>query len=506
MPMSQKSDLPFGSEFSPSQIDLSEVLKIAEVHSGNLQALQDAIQARYFSAHGGGSASNQRTLAMNCRLGMKAYGIIDETATITDFGRRLYHIREDGPALYTLLARHILLDLKGMALMQCVQDMTAAGAELCPPPLLFHETGLGKIYQGDSLRLLAELAPASVDLIMTSPPFGLVRKKEYGNVEAAHYLDWFKPFAAQSQRVLKDTGSLVIDIGGAWNAGMPTRSLYHFKLLIMLCEEFGFHLAQDFYWWNPSRLPTPAEWVTVRRIRVKDAIDTVWWLSKTPWPKASNRRVLQPYSKSMRELLAKGYRAKKRPSGHDISDKFSVDNGAAIPPNLIAIPNTESNSYYLRYCQERGIPPHPARYPAALPEYFIRMLTDAGDLVLDPFAGSCVTGEVCERLQRRWLCVELVEEYLLGARGRFERTGIPEPEAKAAGDEEDNYYRMPHPGILWNGATDGPLAADGGKVRSFSAEPANHRGQAVPSQPFPGRPAPLLDLIQAEAAETEPAP
>lgn len=214
---------------------------------------------------------------------------------------------------------------------------------------------------------------------MTSPPFGLVRKKDYGNEDADRYLEWFAPFAEQFNRLLKDTGSLVIDIGGAWKKGQPTRSLYHFKLLIMLCEEFGFHLAQEFYWWNPSKLPTPAEWVNIRRIRVKDAVNSVYWLSKTPWPKASNRRVLQPYSDAMRSLLKNGYRAKRRPSGHDISTKFTTDNGAAIPPNLIAVAHTESNSYYQRYCKEHGIRVHPARFPAELPEYFIRMLTEEGD-------------------------------------------------------------------------------------------------------------------------------
>jgi site-specific DNA-methyltransferase (cytosine-N4-specific) len=204
----------------------------------------------------------------------------------------------------------------------------------------------------------------------------------------------------------------------------------------------------------------------------------------------------------MQELLKKGYRAKKRPSGHDISDKFAVDNGAAIPPNLIAIPNTESNSHYLRYCQERAITPHPARYPAALPEYFIRMLTDKGDLVFDPFAGSCVTGEVGERLQRRWLCVELVEEYLLGARGRFEQTGIPEPEIKTASDGDDNYYRMPHPGILWNGATETPLAADGGKARHFSGDPARSGSRTTPAHAPPSRSsAPLLDLLREQTSD-----
>ena len=165
----------------------------------------------------------------------------------------------------------------------------------------------------------------------------------------------------------------------------------------MLCRDFGFHLAQEFYWWNPSKLPTPAEWVTVRRIRVKDAINCVWWLSRTPYPKVSNQRVLQPYSDSMKQLLKKGYKPKLRPSGHDISDKFQKDNGGAIPPNLLALANTESNSVYQRYCREHGIKEHPARFPSGLPGFFTRMLTDRGDTVFDPFAGSCVTGEVCER-------------------------------------------------------------------------------------------------------------
>ena len=335
-----------------------------------------------------------------------------------------------------------------------------------PKPRTYYRAKHGRMMLGDSLDVMKKLKPGTVDLIMTSPPFGLVRKKEYGNVAADEYIDWFRPFAEAFKRVLTDQGSLVIDIGGVWNQGLPTRHLYHFKLLIMLCEKYGFHLAQDFYWWNPSKLPTPAEWVTVRRIRVKDAINTVWWLSKTPWPKASNRRVLQPYSPSMYKLLEKGYKAKKRPSGHDISEKFSINNGAAIPPNLIAIPNTESNSFYLRYCEKEGLTPHPARYPAELPEYFIRMLTDPGDLVIDPFAGSCVTGEVAERLERKWICVELVEDYLKGAIGRFVR----EPVQREMVDPtiKRNYYRILRPGILWNGVHGDPLQADGGAKRPLA--------------------------------------
>ncbi len=230
-----------------------------------------------------------------------------------------------------------------------------------------HATDLGTIYQGNSLAYLHNYAEKeSVNLIMTSPPFGLIRKKAYGNEDADAYCDWFRPFAEGFKRVLKKDGSLVIDVGGAWKPGTPTRSLYHYKLLVMLCEEYGFHLAQEHYWWNPSKLPSPAEWVNIRRVRVKDAINCVWWLSKTPFPKASNRRVLAPYSGSMRSLLKNGYKAKMRPSGHDISTKFSIDNGGAVPPNLLAIANTESNGAYQDYCRDNEIGIHPARFPSLL--------------------------------------------------------------------------------------------------------------------------------------------
>ncbi|WP_442943840.1 DNA methyltransferase [Nostoc sp.] len=184
-------------------------------------------------------------------------------------------------------------------------------------------------------------------------------------------------------------------------------------------KEVGFFLAQEFYHYNPSRLPTPAEWVTIRRIRVKDSVNTVWWLSKTPNPKADNRKVLKPYSQSMKQLLKNGYKAKIRPSGHDISDKFQKDNQGAIPPNLLEIANTESNSAYLRRCKTAEIRPHPARFPQGFAEFFIKFLTDEDDIVLDPFAGSNTTGFVSETLQRRWISFEINENYVMGSRYRF---------------------------------------------------------------------------------------
>lgn len=336
----------------------------------------------------------------------------------------------------------------------------------------FHKTRLGEMMLGDSRALLFNTKPDSIDLIMTSPPFGLVRKKSYGNEDAEEYCNWFRPFAEGFKRVLKDDGSLVIDIGGAWVPGQPTRSLYHFKLLVMLVEEYGFHLCQEHYWWNPAKLPTPAEWVNVRRVRVKDAVNTVWWLSKTPYPKANNRRVLAPYSKSMQDLLRNGYTAKLRPSGHDISAKFQKDNGGSVPPNLLAIANTESTSRYQEHCRENNIPIHPARFPPQLPEYFIRFLTDKGDTVLDPFGGSCVTGAVAEALDRKWICCELSEEYLSGALARFVPTPVPLLK------DRPSTYEIAPPCAVALDEDDLPLFADGGAKR-----PELATAKATSSQP-----------------------
>lgn len=128
--MSKHSDLPFGSEFSPSQIDLAQLLELCVKHSGNLRKLEESILNTYFLHHGNGNIDNQRKLAMNCRLGLKSYGIIDENANLTEFGKLLISVKENPEQLYKTLARHILLNLNGMAFIQCIRDMTVAGENI----------------------------------------------------------------------------------------------------------------------------------------------------------------------------------------------------------------------------------------------------------------------------------------------------------------------------------------------------------------------------------------
>jgi site-specific DNA-methyltransferase (cytosine-N4-specific) len=281
-----------------------------------------------------------------------------------------------------------------------------------------YSTALGQCYAADAIDLLRQIPDDSVALVMTSPPFALRRQKEYGNVTAAEYSDWFWPFAAEIQRILDPQGSFVLDLGGGWNRGSGTRSLYQYQLILRLSQLF--HLAQEIYWYNPSKLPTPAEWVTIKRTRVKDAVNTLWWLSKTETPRADNRRVLKPYSRSMRRLLRDGYQTARRPSQHEIGPHFRRDNGGAIPPNLLEVANSRSQDDYLRRCREAGLAIHPARFPPAVPEFFVRFLTEPGHLVVDPFAGSNVTGAVAERLERRWLSIEINPDYVAGSRVRFQ--------------------------------------------------------------------------------------
>jgi site-specific DNA-methyltransferase (cytosine-N4-specific) len=280
-----------------------------------------------------------------------------------------------------------------------------------------YTTRLGVAYRADALQVLRRVPTDSVALVFTSPPFPLRRKKAYGNVTADQYVDWFWPFGQEIHRVLRQDGSFVLELGGAWNPGLGTRSLFQYQLILRLCQEF--HLAQEFYWFNRSRLPTPAEWVTIRRTRVKDAVNMLWWLSKTENPQADNRRVLKPYSRSMKRLLRDGYEPAMRPSQHAISDRFQRDNGGAIPPNLLDVPNTRSQDDYLRQCRAAGLPIHPARFPRDLPDFFIRFLTEPGQIVLDPFAGSNVTGEVAEKLERRWIAIEIDLNYVAGSKLRF---------------------------------------------------------------------------------------
>lgn len=332
--------------------------------------------------------------------------------------------------------------------------------------MVVYRTRLGSMYHGDALKVMARMKDESVDLILTSPPFALARPKAYGNETETKYVEWFMQFAWEFHRILKKDGSLVIDLGGAWVPGQPTKSLYQWRLLIELVDQVRFSLAQDFYWFNRAKIPGPAQWVTVNRIRLKDSVNTIWWLSKSHTPNADNKRVLSEYSKSMQKLLRRGtYNEGGRPGGQHVGSKWATDHGGAISPNVLELaeedlfssaaegsgayselfksvyeddldnmldfPNTNSTDPYHQYCKDNSLRRHPARFPYKVPDFFIRFLTEKGGLVFDPFGGSNVTGAAAEALKRKWKSCDLDLEYIAGSLGRF-------PNAKIINEPEIN--------------------------------------------------------------------
>ena len=311
-------------------------------------------------------------------------------------------------------------------------------------PYIGQRETTGTYWIGDCVQILgsrhASDLKGRVNLILTSPPFPLNSKKSYGNLDGEMYLNWFRSLAPLFSDLLAPNGSVVIELGNSWESGRPVQSLLHLEALIELVKHptANLRLVQQFVCYNPSRLPTPAQWVTVKRIRAVDSFTHVWWLAKTDTPKADNRRVLRPYSRSMRQLLRRGsYNAGPRPSEHVIGEKsFLKRHRGAIPhnifevesidskrpvrlPNVFSFSNTASKDYFSKECRRRGIKPHPARMPEGLAAFFVTFLTDAGDLILDPFAGSNTTGYVAARFRRRWVAIDRNARYVRQSRIRF---------------------------------------------------------------------------------------
>jgi len=277
----------------------------------------------------------------------------------------------------------------------------------------------------------------SVNLLLTSPPFPLVTKKRYGNSTGEEYLAWLEMLAPKLAKLLAPDGSIVIEIGNAWVQGRPEMSTLPLEALLAFKRAAKLYLCQHMICHNPARLPSPAAWVTVKRVRLKDSYTHVWWLSRTSEPKANNRRVLLPYSDDMKALLrSKRYNAGRRPSGHVISAKgFLKNHGGSIAPNVLELDgaeqvpealmkfsNTAWDSRYRAYCRQHGLEAHPARMQTMLAAFFTQFLTDPGDLVFDPFGGSNTTGAVAEQMGRRWMAVEAKAEYAQDSRGRFDAT------------------------------------------------------------------------------------
>jgi site-specific DNA-methyltransferase (cytosine-N4-specific) len=266
----------------------------------------------------------------------------------------------------------------------------------------------------------------SVDLVFTSPPYPLEgSKKSYGNLTGAYYTEWLLDIARGWKKSLSPDGSILINLMDVWNPGIPTRSLYIEKLLIGLCEDLGLHLADRAFWQCPNKIPS-SHWVTQKRVRLNTSHEHLLWLSKSPHPKADNKRVLQPYKNLKAMEAMKKRKTKKGPNGHLSSSKaFHTIHAGKIPHSVIECANASSTDQsFSKACKREGIDIHPARMPLPLANFWIKFLTEMGDHVHDSFLGSGTTALAAEQLGRRWSGIERSRLYLNGAALRMRENNI----------------------------------------------------------------------------------
>lgn len=292
----------------------------------------------------------------------------------------------------------------------------------CMPgrPLTIFTTPEGCAIWGLAEDMASIVDHGSVRLLLTSPPYALNTRKAYGNERQDDYVDWLCRIVEALMPVMAADGSIVLNLGDAWTKNSPTVSLYQERAVIALHERLGLHLCQRLLWHNPSALPVPTNYVGIQRIRLKNAVETLWWLSPSEHPRADNRAILEPYSKRMRDLIdAGGAGRAKRPSGHAQREgSFSVDNGGSIAPNIFRIPNSGDHAY-VAACREAGLPVHPARMPLELARRIVSFLSEEGELVMDPFGGSGTTAKAAQDLRRLWITSDQSREYVEGARHRL---------------------------------------------------------------------------------------
>jgi site-specific DNA-methyltransferase (adenine-specific) len=267
------------------------------------------------------------------------------------------------------------------------------------------------ILTGDCLDQLNGLADASVDLIVTSPPYADARKSTYGGIHPDDYVGWFLPRSEQFLRVLKETGSFILNIKEKVVDG--ERHTYVLDLILALKEQ-GWYWVEEYVWHKKN--PVPGKWAN----RFRDGWERLLhFTTEKQGFKIIQDAVRVPIGdwqqkrKPPRQTADSGRRERTNGSGFGTKDSYWIDKETVLPSNVLWLPTQGSQT-------------HSAAFPEAVPEFFVKLFTDESDMVLDPFAGSGTTLAVAKRLNRRYIGVENLPEYIPVIDNRLEKTAALE--------------------------------------------------------------------------------
>ncbi len=285
------------------------------------------------------------------------------------------------------------------------------------------QTDRGAVYWGEALTAMQMVEDESVQMWFTSPPYPLNRQREYRGWHPETWMDTMLKHVDVMGAKLRSDGSLVLNLCDVYERGRPVLSTYQEELVIEM-KRRGFCLLGKETWFNPGK-PPATNHVTKTRERLKNGVETLFWWSPSDHPKANNRNILVPYSEEFRRTLARGGQVHRTLGGSRQGHpglRYRIDNGGTIPFNHVTAGAEGANCDYARHCRLNGLPIHPARMPAVLPEQWVQFVTDEGDLVGDPFGGSLQLAAACERFKRRFFTADKVLDYLRGGVFRLRET------------------------------------------------------------------------------------
>lgn len=268
---------------------------------------------------------------------------------------------------------------------------------------------------------------APVHLILTSPPYPLKNERKYGNVEEREYVDWLCRVIEPVIENLAPGGSVAINLGNEiFMDKTPARSMYVERFVLALNERFGLWKMDNLIWENPTRPPGPCQWASKKRVQLNGTYENVIWMCNDPEKCfADNRRVLLPHSEQhMKFMLAggsKSYRSNADGSHRVYPGAYGNITQGKIPRNVLHMAHRCADQLaYKKNCKSLNIVPHGAPMPLRLAEFLIAYLTEVGQTVVDPFAGSFTVPKAAELLQRLWYATEKIYEYVLASGCRFE--------------------------------------------------------------------------------------